>query len=208
MAKPRPETRQPSSTPPLYGLVLAGGAGRRLGRDKGALDYHGRPQASWAFDLLRGSCERTYVSVRPDQARHRVYTALPLIVDQSSQGPASGLLAAWGFAPDVAWLVLAADMPLIDRAILRNLVQSRDFHGLATAFRHPNGLLEPLCAIWEPAARASLGTAGEPGRVSLRKILQTSTVASLSMADPSRFRSVNTPEDDAKVRARLAAVAP
>jgi len=198
----------PAGTPPLHGLVLAGGAGSRIGRDKGELDYHGLPQARWAFDLVARLCERTYVSVRPEQARLGVYSTLPLIEDRSSYGPAAGLLAAWAVAPDAAWLLLAADMPLIDQAILETLVRGRDAHSLATAYRHPDGLFEPLCAIWEPAARASLqAEAGDAGRVSLRRILETSRVAQLAMSDAGRFRSVNTPADDSDVRAWLASPA-
>jgi hypothetical protein len=41
--------------------------------------------------------------------------------------------------------------------------------------------------------------------VSLRAVLETSTVAVLAMADASRFRSVNTARDDLDLRARIAA---
>jgi molybdopterin-guanine dinucleotide biosynthesis protein A len=188
----------------LWGLVLAGGTGSRIGRDKGELDYHGVPQARWAFDLLAGFCERCYVSVRPEQARIGVYATLPLIPDQLSGGPAAGLLTAWGLAPGVAWLLLATDMPLIDETVLETLVRGRAPGATATAFRRPDGMLEPLCAIWEPgAAQAMLSRT--PASVSLRAVLETSTVAVLAMADASRFRSVNTARDDLDLRARIAA---
>jgi molybdopterin-guanine dinucleotide biosynthesis protein A len=196
----------PSPDPPLWGLVLAGGAGSRIGRDKGELQYHGRPQARWTFDLLAGWCERTYVSVRPEQVGIGVYASLPLIEDQSAGGPAAGLLAAWTFAPDVAWLLLATDMPLIDNIILSTLVEGRRPSAVATAFRHPDGSFEPLCAIWEPGARQSL-PGREPSSVSLRGLLNalTASVQALDVGDATRFCSVNTPRDHRKVRARIAA---
>lgn len=190
---------------PISGLVLCGGQGTRIGRDKGELDYHGRPQVQWAYDLLTGLCERAYVSVRADQAGRELYARLPLVVDRGAVGgPGAGLLAAWGLAPRVAWLLLAVDMPLVDVALLRRLIGERDPEAVATAFRHADGTPEPLCAIWEPAVRARIEHAARAGRVSLRRILETEASRLLAPDDPERLSSVNSADDDMRVRAVLA----
>lgn len=193
---------------PLYGLVLAGGRGARLGCDKGGLDYHGSPQAQWAFALLQRFCVRVYVSVRTEQVAEPAFAGLPAVVDAVSRGPASGLAAAARFAPRAAWLVLAADLPLVDGATLGALRAARRADCAATAFRHPDGTLEPLCAIYEPSVLVRLATygedAGDPGDgISLRRLLEDAGTATLEAPEPSRLRSVNTPADDAAVRARL-----
>jgi molybdenum cofactor guanylyltransferase len=191
-----------TSPPPLWGLVLAGGAGRRLGRDKGLLDYHGVPQARWAYDRLARLSERVYVSVRADQADKAPYAELPLIVDVgASDGPASGLSSAWAAHSGVAWLVLAADMPLVSATVLADLVAARDPSALATAFRHADGTIEPLCAVWEPAAAALIGPDRQGG--SLRRVLQGAPVRLLDIGDPAQLRSVNTPQDDSAARVTL-----
>lgn len=193
----------PESVPTLQGLVLAGGRGTRLGLDKGTLDFHGEPQARWAHALLARVCGRAFVSVRPDQAGRAPYTGLPMIVDtEPDAGPAAGLLAAFDAAPGAAWLVLAADLPLVDAAMLERLVAARDPSRLATAYRHADGTPEPLCAIYEPAARAVL-EAQRPGPVSLRRVLETGPCRLIEPLDERGLAGVNTPADAAAVRERL-----
>ena len=51
-----------------------------------------------------------------------------------------------------AWLVLACDLPFLDRATLQHLIAQRASARLATAYRSSSdGQPEPLCAIFEPA---------------------------------------------------------
>jgi molybdopterin-guanine dinucleotide biosynthesis protein A len=198
------DREMPQRVPPLHGLVLAGGRGTRLGREKGALDYHGEPQARWAHALLESVCGRAFASVRADQAGVEPYAGLPLIVDtQAGAGPAAGLLAAFAAEPEAAWLLLAADLPLVDRPTLERLVAARDVAAVATGYRHRDGTAEPLCAIYEPGARAALA-AQRPGRLSLRRVLEAGPSRLLDPLDGARLTSVNTAADDAAVRARLA----
>jgi molybdopterin-guanine dinucleotide biosynthesis protein A len=194
----------PQFSPPLHGLVLAGGRGTRLGQAKGELDYHGQPQARWAHALLVQACGSAFVAVRLEQAATPPYADLPLIVDaRPDAGPGAGLLAAFGARPQAAWLVLAADLPLVDLALLADLCAARDPAVLATAYRGADGGPEPLCAIFEPAARTALQSQ-PPERLSLRRLLATGPSRLLGLAEPARLQSVNTPADDAAARAWLA----
>ncbi len=189
----------------LCGLVLAGGHWVRLGRDKGELEYHGVPQVRWALRLLEGFCAGAFVSLRSDQAGTPAYADLPLIVDSVCAGPATGLAAAMQRMPGAAWLVIAADMPLLDTAVLAKLVTGRDRSALATAYRRHDGTAEPLCAIWEPTAAAALLPAAGGGRgVSLRRLLEAGPARLLEPDDESVLTSVNTAADDTWVRQRLA----
>ena len=104
---------------PLYGLVLAGGASRRMGQDKAALALHGRPQLDWACDTLARHCERVFVSIRADQQDDPVRRGRPVIVDvHDGAGPIAGIAAAQAAHPDSAWLVLACDLPFVDDAAI------------------------------------------------------------------------------------------
>ncbi len=138
--------------PPLFGLVLAGGASTRMQRDKAALVYHDKPQLQWTYDLLLEHCTAAFVSVRPDQRLEPTRAALPQIVDRlPGSGPMAGITAALAEHPKAAWLVVACDLPFVDSATLGSLIAHRDPQRIATAYRSSHdGLPEPLCAIWEP----------------------------------------------------------
>jgi molybdopterin-guanine dinucleotide biosynthesis protein A len=203
-------TNQPDVTEraaaPLCGLVLAGGQSLRMGHDKGLLAYQGEPQARRAWRLLVAACGDAYVSVRAAQAALPTYAELPLIFDDENEslGPAAGLMAAWRRRPDVAWLVLATDLPFVDADLLATLVEHREPERLATALRHTDGVPEPLCAIWEPHSQHALNERARSGDRSLRRLLASPAVALIDTDDPRRLASVDGAAEYDVARRQLA----
>jgi len=183
--------------PELIGLVLGGGRSRRMGQEKGRLSIHDRPQAEHCVAMLEPHCHSVILSLRQDQANEESYEGLVTLTDDAAfSGPAAGLLTAWQKYPQTALLVLAVDMPLIDHEVLDLLVNRRETDKIATAYRHPDGIIEPLCTIWEPAAADLIrDAAGDGLSVSLRRVLERADVRFLEPAVPGKLASVNTPED-------------
>jgi molybdopterin-guanine dinucleotide biosynthesis protein A len=100
-------------------------------------------------------------------------------------------------------LVLAVDLPLVDAAVLRRLIEARDPRAYATAFVHADGTVEPLCSIWEPAAHAIVRARAQKSRLSLRTVLEEATVRRVALEDSGWLQSVNSPGDYARLRSRL-----
>jgi molybdopterin-guanine dinucleotide biosynthesis protein A len=182
---------------PLYGLVLAGGASTRMQRDKAALLDHDRPQLDWTFDLLSEVCERVFVSVRQDQVEDEVRNRFPKIVDRlRDKGPIAGIAAAQAEVPEAAWLVVACDLPFLNRATLDLLIASRDRTRYATAYRSAHdGLPEPLCAIYEPVSRLAIDEYVSSGKHCPRRFLGQADVHLLDQPDPRSLDNVNTVEE-------------
>jgi molybdopterin-guanine dinucleotide biosynthesis protein A len=185
---------------PVYGLILAGGSSSRMQHDKATLMYGGRSQLDRAYDLVSRHVSKTFVSVRANQTEDPVRAEKPLIVDTiSGEGPIVGIRSAFAKFPDVAWLVLACDLPFLSDAVVAQLLASRDPTNLATAYRSAHdGLPEPLCAVWEPAAAAALAAyqAGD-GRCP-RKFLIRNPVRLLEPLELRALDNVNTPEEYAE----------
>lgn len=175
-----------------------------MGLDKGLIDYHGQAQVSWLAELLGEFCASVHVSVGSRQDQSGGYASMATIVDrQPGLGPAGGLISAWKIVPDAAWLLVAVDMPLLDRATLSALTAGRSATHLATAFRHPDGVLEPLCTIWEPAARTVLEQRLKRGDASLRRLLEGSPVRVLEPPNTEALRSVDAPTERNAIRRLL-----
>lgn len=179
------------------GLVLAGGRSRRMQADKALIDYHGRPQLDWTYELLAPYCAATFVSVRADQhdeSRDRH----PRIEDEGeSIGPAGGMLSAYRRA-HCAWLVVACDLPYLSAKVFETLLAQRDPSMHATAYRSASdGLPEPLCAIWEPAGLEWLSAQVSEGGWCPRKALIRGRTKLLAPLDASALDNVNTPHEHA-----------
>jgi molybdopterin-guanine dinucleotide biosynthesis protein A len=181
-------------TVPVYALVLAGGKSSRMQTDKAALAYHGRAQLDDAMHLVAPLVARAFVSVRPDQVNDPLRAAFAQIVDRRADvGPIAGIMAAQEAYPDVAWLVLACDLPFLSAATVKHLLRARDPARLATAYRSSSdGLPEPLCAIYEPASRAPLVTYLNSGRQCPRKFLGESTAHLIALPDAHALDNINT----------------
>lgn len=178
-------------------MVLAGGQSRRMGQDKGLLDYHGKPQRDYLYEQLQPLCQRVYMSIRPGQ-EGTLPEGMPYILDENQyRGPFNGLLSAHHKFPEAAWLVVACDLPLMDTKALRYLIDRRDPKALATAFAtHTSGLPEPLAAIWEPGALRQAIAFLESGESTCpRKFLINANTRLVFPEDDLWLANANAPED-------------
>ena len=191
---------------PLRGLVLAGGRSSRMGRDKAALEYEGSTQLERAVELLLPRVRSVHVSVREDQTGDPLRHRFAQIMDRGDvTGPVAGIRAAQLHDPSAAWLVLACDLPYLDADTLDTLIAGRDAGRTGTAFRSSHDALpEPLCAIWEPASAGPLQRFIEGGRNCPRKFLIQSDTLLLDQPRPEALDNVNTPDELAAARSRLA----
>jgi molybdopterin-guanine dinucleotide biosynthesis protein A/molybdopterin converting factor small subunit len=194
-----------TNTAPIYALILAGGRSTRMQRDKAALTYHGRTQIEWAVSLLQPYAQRVFVSVRPDQTSDPVRARFDQIVDAHDDlGPIAGIMAAQAKYPQVAWLVVACDLPFVDDNTLSTLIAARQPQRVATAYRSSHDVLpEPLCAIYEPASRERLIAHVESGKNCPRKFLIKSDVHLIDEPNPHALNNVNTPDEYGSAMATL-----
>lgn len=191
-----------AAQPELYGLVLAGGKSTRMGRDKGLIDYHGKPQREYVFEMMDAVCEKTFLSFREGQETE---TDLPVLTDTfQGLGPFGAMLSAFREHPNRAWLVVACDLPLLDKKTLDFLVKNRNPSAVATAFFNPEtDFPEPLITIWEPRSYPILYQFLAQGYSCPRKVLINSEIELLKIEETEVLKNVNKPEELAEVKAQF-----
>ena len=182
---------------PVYGLVLAGGESRRMGSDKALLVRNGRSQLEFVAELLDSVADRVFVSVREDQQAEPERRRYAQIVDRfESIGPVAGILSAMAEHPEADWLVVACDLPNVDKRTLEHLLEHRSATQPFTAYRSSHdGLPEPLCALYQAGSDVIVRRFVDEGLVCPRKILIRSDTLLLEQADPAALDNINTPDD-------------
>ncbi len=134
-----PVERGLSSSVPIPGLLLTGGASSRMGVPKATLLVDGETLVARAARSLQAVCEPV-VEVGPG------YSDLPR-VDESSpgRGPLAALVAgADAVGDEHGMLLLACDLPFVTEALLGRLVR---WPGPGTVVPvDADGALQPVCA--------------------------------------------------------------
>jgi molybdopterin-guanine dinucleotide biosynthesis protein A len=188
-----------SHCPPLHGrgaggevcgLILSGGLSTRMGEDKRLIDYHGKTQEQYLFDLLTPYCSEVYISINQHQN-----TDLPHIfdLDLPIKSPIVGIFSAFQQNPKTAWLVVACDMPFVNQETIEYLIQYRNPEKFATAFLNPEeNFPEPLLTIYEPEILEKLQEAVNQGKKSPMKLLQSLEVELFEVFDKQMLMNINT----------------
>jgi len=177
----------------LNGLVLAGGRSTRMGMDKGMLKYHGKPQREFLIDLLAGLCNRVYTSCRRDQDIPDLYN--PLVDRFEISGPMNGIMSAFA-NKHTSWLVVAVDMPFVDKQTLQRLIDERDPGKIATCYyNRETAQPEPLLTLFERRAYRHLCDFTSKGNASPREFLGTYPVNFIEPTDNKSLLNINSPEN-------------
>lgn len=200
----RPQLQAPT----IKALVLAGGKSTRMGIDKAGLHYHELPQWQYLCQVLGDIGVEPHVSCQAAQVKS--FTGANTIADTFlGLGPMGAILSALQRDPNAAWLVLACDLPLLDKATLQYLLAHRNPSKVATCFRQADpsaakgeiDFPEPLIAIWEPRSYQRLLQFLGQGVSCPRKVLINSDVTLLDAPEPKALWNVNTPEEMAEAMA-------
>jgi molybdopterin-guanine dinucleotide biosynthesis protein A len=181
----------------LKALILLGGKSSRMGEEKGLIQYHEKTQAEHLVSLLEELGLEVFLSVREEQKEKYAFLNRPFIADQlQGAGPLGGIASAMRSFPQTAFLVVACDLPNIQKEQLEFLLKNRNTKAFATCYESPlDGGPEPLCSIYEPKSFSALMKVWVSGKSCPRKMLFNRSVEILPVKDSKFLVNANTPEE-------------
>ncbi len=181
------------------GAILAGGRSSRMGRDKAFLPVDGQPLIVRQTALLRAAgCSELIISGLPD-IDYGIPHARVVHDSAKDAGPLAGLATVLSAARNPWILVIAVDLPRLDRAFLNRLLTLGG--GRTGVVPHSPHGFEPLAALYPRALLPEAEKALAAGNYSLQALVTTGekfsliTRLELSPDEQATLVNWNNPED-------------
>jgi molybdopterin-guanine dinucleotide biosynthesis protein A len=178
-------------------VILAGGAGRRLGgADKPALLVGGRSLLDRVLDAVTGAAVVGVVLVGPERNTSR--PVVSVLEDPPGGGPAAAVAAGLPHVSSPTVAVLAADLPFLTAEVLLLLESRLGPEDDGALLVDGDGRDQLLAGVWRTASlRRAVAAAGPPEGLALRKVVATLTVVRVGVPTGVRhpWQDCDTPED-------------
>jgi len=180
-------------------VLLAGGKSRRMGQDKAAIIFRGKPLWQIQLDLLRSlKPQEIFVSAQTEPTWRPL--DVRFVPDNSpSRGPLSGLSASMARIRSSHLMVLAIDMPFMNEKFLRSL--SHNIQPGCGALPMIENRAEPLAAIYPVQVHPDLVAALSRTDLSLQTVTTKLVAAgklkivNVAKEEEVLFRNLNEPAD-------------
>jgi molybdopterin-guanine dinucleotide biosynthesis protein A len=191
------DTRDP------IGVVLAGGAGRRIGGEKAVVELCGVPLVRYPLHALQAVLAEVVVVAKQGSALPPL-PGVPIWIEPAEpRHPLAGIVHALeaagaaaqieGMAREV--LVSAADLPFVRADLVERLARA-DAAGAPAVVPCVEGRLQPLLARYRPSAYAPLAAALRQDPLpSVTAAVAALEPRLLELDDATPFFNVNAPED-------------
>lgn len=184
--------------PPITGVILAGGMGRRMGGvDKGLQPLQGRPMAAWVAERLAPQVDELLINANRNTERY-AELGYPVFADRIPDfaGPLAGLHAALSAAAH-PWVATApCDSPFLPTDLIARLagamLAANTDLAVARTFNQPH----PVFCLCKRDLLPHLTAYLQSGERKFDRWYATLKVVEVAFDDQAdAFENINTPEE-------------
>lgn len=190
----------------IVGIILAGGQGRRMGREKALVPLAGEPLIARVLARLAPQVDAVAISANGDPARFGL--GLPVLPDRAGEsglGPMAGIRAGLDWAAEMgaeALVSTATDTPFLPADLVARLAAAG-----GPAHAQSFGRAHYTAALWRVADRPRIDALFVADERRMRAYLAGAVPVPFDTT-PDPFANLNTPEDLARAEDWLRQSAP
>jgi len=181
----------------ITGVILVGGKGRRMGRDKVLMPVNGKPIIERIFRKIAPLFAETLVvgHHRPEFDELKIQSHPDIIPDCGVLG---GIYTGLALAQTPFIFAIASDMPFLDTALVRSIAGVR--HGAEAVIPKGSRGYEPLFAIYSISCLNQIRENLERGSLKVLEALEGMNILNPKIPPvpegaPDPLSNLNTPQD-------------
>lgn len=183
--------------PPISAIILAGGAGRRMGgQDKGLVKLHDLPLVAHVLARIRPQVDEILISANRNLDDYRAL-GYAVVKDASDgfQGPLAGVLAGLRAARHEWVLTVPCDTPRLPADLVQQLAAPLLAGHAEIAVASAGGRTHPAIMVCARRLADDLDTYLAAGGRAVHAWQARHRTATVGFTDAAAFVNVNQPED-------------
>lgn len=161
----------------VTGIILAGGASSRMGRDKGLCVFKGKPLINYAFEVLTPLCNEILISSN-NLAEYKKFGYQVVGDEYKNIGPMGGIYSGLLKSTSKKNLIISCDTPFLSTQLLEYILKNSDNFDIVVP-EHGDSFIETLAAYYSSDIISSL-----------RNFIQTKDYKLLNFFKEVRFKRV------------------
>ena len=180
------------------GVIVAGGKGRRMGgKDKGLLDFDGRPLIQHVISTIKPQVSKLVINANRNLDEYAKF-GYPVISDELGdfQGPLAGFLAVMQQLSTTHMLTVPCDCPHMPNDLVSRLREELQRADAEIAVAHDGQRMQPIHALISVGLQASLQAYLQSGERKIDWWYAKHKLVEVDFSDVAEaFLNINTPEE-------------
>jgi molybdopterin-guanine dinucleotide biosynthesis protein A len=189
----RGEPAGPERPDPI-GVILAGGAGTRMGGSKAVVNLNGRPLISYPLEAMWRALGSTNIVAKIDTPLPSVAGVAVWIEPDEPRHPLLGIVHALELADGRPVMACPVDLPFVSPGLIRKIADA-EAAGAQAVIATSEGRTQPLLGRYEPKALRALSDALRSPEVPVREAVAALDPLHYEVEDPDELFNINSPDD-------------
>jgi molybdenum cofactor guanylyltransferase len=185
------------------GVILAGGAGLRMGGPKPTVLLRGRPLLSYPLEAVRAALGAVHVITKPDVELPPLLGVTIWIEPAEPRHPLVGVVEALALAGGREVLVCGGDLPFVTPRLIQRLAEA-DAVGAPAVIAAHAGAAQPLLGRYRPEAGPLLAAAARIAATPAPEAVAAIHPRLLEVEDGDELFRIDEPNDLLLASAMLA----